>query len=209
MVFTEAAKRLNDLYNLYCNNDNILELPTFIHRDCRITVTYRPTSVGGVMAVKITTSKNVIFTPFYLKNECGDICFVPFFDKPEYNAIKDEIIIPDNYSTTALFDDIAEHIINADECMVMSVNSNTWTTYKRQRTAQPSKSNDNILPMTIKNIRIGDSSRKRLYRIFPKDEASAIVNALYREGKTIVFTSDPNSERNIYALLKNYHVIIE
>lgn len=66
-----------------------------------------------------------------------------------------------------------------------------------------------VSPMTIKNVRIGQTSKDRLYRMFPYKEARQIVNALWNNKKTIVFTSNPKSARNIYALFAEYHITIE
>ena len=93
MEFTKPAMHLLSLYNdVGLNNDagEILEIPEFTHDYCEVMVTFKPSdyeNMIGVMAVKIRTSENVTFSPFYLKlqmNELGNdvVEFIPFFDKP-------------------------------------------------------------------------------------------------------------------------------
>ncbi|MCR5606445.1 MAG: hypothetical protein K6F69_06495 [Treponema sp.] len=62
---------------------------------------------------------------------------------------------------------------------------------------------DSIPGVELVNFAVNDTYK------YNNPEYKVIVEALYKEKKTIVFTSDPNSERNIYALLKDYHIIIE
>lgn len=220
MIFTKPAKHLLDLYTSSgLNNDNgdILEIPEFMHNNCRVVITFKPSdyiNIVGIMAIKIRTSKNVTFTPFYLKvktdnNGNQEVEFTPFFDKAEYKALNDEIIKVDGFSTVPLFKDIETHICSCCLTNLIRGNNQTWLRYKSQRTAHPSASNDDISPMTIKSVRIGKTSKDRIYRMFPYDEAKKIVNALWQNEKTIVFTSHPNSARNIYALFKEYHITIE
>ena len=87
--------------------------------------------------------------------------------------------------------------------------THTWERYSNERTVLPSKTNDNVLPMTIKSVRIGEQSKKRIYRMFPNDEARIIINALWRNNKTIVFTSNPSLKRNIYAIFNDNNIKIE
>lgn len=220
MRFTEPAMHLLELYNdAELNNytGEILEIPEFTHDYCNVVVTFKPSdyeSVVGVMAVKIRTSENVTFSPFYLKlqiDELGNdvVEFIPFFDKLEYKALKDEIIAVDGYSTNPLFQDIENHILDCTTNDVIHGDAHTWIRHKSERTVQPSPANDDVSPMTIKSVRIGQSSKDRLYRMFPYEEARQIVNALWNNNKTIVFTSNPKSARNIYALFADYHITIE
>jgi len=220
MIFTEQAEHLLALYNdsgLNIAYGEILEIPEFVHDNCRIVVTFKPsdyTNNIGIMAVKIRTSLNVTFTPFYLKNRIGlsgnrDVEFTPFFDMAEYMALKDEIILADGNSTIPLFEDIGEHICACNLVDIIERNNQTWLTYKHERTAHPAPENDDVSPMTIKSVKIGKSSKDRIYRMFPYNEARQIVNALWKNNKTIVFTSNPDYERNIYALFEEYHVTIE
>ncbi|MBE5898964.1 MAG: hypothetical protein E7279_05120 [Lachnospiraceae bacterium] len=215
MIFTKETQHLLKLYN---NSDfnlepnDILEIPTFSHNNCRITVTFQPTdyeSLLGIMAVKIRTSENVIFTPFYLKEEDNEVKFIPFFDKPEYRAIKKDIVLKDNNKMDSLFGDISKHILNCNMSDVVHNDTHTWERYSNERTVLPSKTNDNVLPMTIKSVRIGEQSKKRIYRMFPNDEARIIINALWRNNKTIVFTSNPSLKRNIYAIFNDNNIKIE
>ncbi len=216
MEYTKPKKHLDNLYteaHLKLTYKDILEIPPFLHNGCQITVTYLPVNKdtdNAVIAVKIRTHKDVIFTPFYLKeNINGTYEFVPYFDTPEYMAIKEPIINRDNYSTIPLFNDIAMHILNCTPNDVIRQDGSVWAKYRGQRTAHPCKANDNVLPMTIKNVGIGDISRKRIYRMFPYDEAKKIVNALWKNKKTIVFTPVPSKARNIYAILSKYQIFIE
>lgn len=220
MVFSRPAMHLLRLYKDAGLDDaagEILEIPEFTHNHCGIVVTFKPSeynNVLGIMAIKIRTMENVTFSPFYLKIEVdgagnSDVEFVPFFDKPEYMALKDEIISVDGYSTNPLFQDIEDHILNCSLTEVIHGDEQTWIRHKGERTVHPLPANDDVSPMTIKNVRIGQSSKDRLYRMFPYDEARQIVNALWKNNKTIVFTSNPRSARNIYALFSEYHITIE
>jgi hypothetical protein len=169
MDYTKESNKLQTMYRAIVNDNSILQLPTFNYRGCNITVTYKPDDNGfGVLAVKIRTPQNVIFTPFYLKNEEDKdvVTFIPFFDNAEFSAIKQSIIIPDKCSTVPLFLAISQHILGLTINEANSVNVGTWEEYRRERTAHPNVDNDNILPMTIKNVRIGDSSKKRIRRCF-------------------------------------------
>lgn len=216
MNYTKEKEHLDELYdlsNLDLNYKDILEIPTFLHNGCRISVSYLPKNNDtneSIMAVKIRTNNNVTFTPFYLKPcENSEFEFIAFFDNPEYEAIKESIIFKDNNSTIPLFKDISHHILNCTISDVIKQNTDIWLTYQRQRTVFPHPANDNILPMTIKNVRIGELSKKRIRRIFPVSEANKIINILYKNNKTIVFTTDPTKARNIYALLSANQIFIE
>ena len=138
MIFTEETNYLLRLYNesrLNVEQGDILEIPAFQHDNCNITVSFIPSreeSIAGIMAVKIRTLRNVVFTPFYLKyiveddNNNDEIEFNPFFDRAEYRAIRDEIIRVDGNETRPLFEDISRHIFECSGNKLSTRASTAW-----------------------------------------------------------------------------------
>lgn len=218
MDYTKEKNHLDSLYaaaHLSLDSKNILEIPTFVYHGCQISVSYLPQNEdtnNPIIAIKIRTSQNVTFTPFYLtKDKENEETYnvTTFFGEDEYYALKKEIFSKDNWSPASLFEDIGEHILKCTKDDVISCNSSLWETYKKNRTVYPKKDDDDVLPMTIRNVCIGDRSEKRIRRMFPSNEAALIVNALRKANKTIVFTSSPDKARNIYALLDQDHILFQ
>lgn len=218
MNFTKEAEKLKSLYvecGLRSDRHEIMGLPDFQHDDCTVRISYLPPILAyehEVLGVFISHERVVTFTTLYIvpdEEEPGYRKITPFFDPAIYEVLKDLIIDRDGHTTSVLFKRISEHILNASGLTVENCSSGLWLDYRRMRTVSPRHAyNDDVFPLTLRNVRIGQLSKKRLRVMFTSSEAERIIEALWKSKMTVVFTSDPSRARDIFALLKDEHIFL-
>lgn len=204
----DVTKLVLELNEINRNNfDIVIKLNALQYHLHRITIWYFSDRNFSNFQIEIMNDKDIVFINVPIIHINENYVISTWIPDTEYNALKYSLFKQDDWSPKPMYN----HIFSTLSANPLEYEiTNHRVMYERvQTTTIRTRSEENLIYFSyLRTSNIGDSIINRLYRMFPKEEASRIIRSLKRIHKTLVFTDNPAERRDLHASINEAEKII-